>query len=86
MFVSSDNGFVWSMNWDSCELPKNSFIAAATGLMLISAWGVIPSWSWIVILSLTTLSILDNPILNWFCKSSPTDLILLFPKWSISSI
>ena len=36
--------------------------------------------------SLTTLSILAKPILNWFCNNSPTHLTLLFPKWSISSV
>jgi hypothetical protein len=28
-------GLVWSMNWLSCEVPKNSFSAATTGRMLI---------------------------------------------------
>ena len=36
-------------------------------------------------LSLMALSIFNNPILYWFSKSSPTDLTLRLPKWSISS-
>ena len=45
--VSSASGLVWSMNCESCEPPKNSFIAATTGRMLISALGV--AWSGSVI-------------------------------------
>ncbi len=36
-------GFVWSMNCDSCEEPKNSLMAATMGRMLISDCGVISS-------------------------------------------
>ena len=45
MWVSSASGLVWSMNCESCEPPKNSFIAATTGRMLISAFGVAVSGS-----------------------------------------
>ena len=34
---------------------------------------------------LAVAELLRIPILNWFCKSSPTVLTLLFPRWSISS-
>jgi len=54
------------MNCDNCELPKNSLIAAVTGLILISDCGDIPLRSCVDILSRTTLSILEIPILNWF--------------------
>ena len=33
------------MNWESCEVPKNSFSAATTGRMLIKVCGVIASTS-----------------------------------------
>ena len=46
--MTSDSGLFWSMNCDSCEEPKNSFTAAATGLALISSCGVRPSASAIV--------------------------------------
>ena len=45
--VSSASGLVWSMNWLSWLPPKNSFIAATTGRMLIRAFGVAFSASWI---------------------------------------
>ena len=38
------------------------------------------------IFSLMALSIRTNPTLNWFSTNSPTDLTLLFPKWSMSSV
>jgi len=54
------------MNWDNWELPKNSFTAAVTGLILIKDCGVIPSMSCVVILSRTTRSILERPMRYWF--------------------
>ncbi len=33
--MTSDSGLFWSMNCESCEEPKNSFTAAATGFALI---------------------------------------------------
>jgi hypothetical protein len=33
------------------------------------------------ILSRTTRSILDKPIRNWFCNSSPTERKRRLPKW-----
>ena len=40
LVVNSASGFVWSMNCESWLPPKNSFIAATTGRMLISWLGV----------------------------------------------
>ena len=45
------------MNCDSCEEPKNSFIAATTGRMLMIVCGVIASESSVVRRSRTTRSI-----------------------------
>ena len=55
-----------SMNCDNCDDAKNSFIAAVNGRIFVKDCGVTESTSDNDILSLTTLSILDNPILNWF--------------------
>ena len=54
------------MNCDNCDDAKNSFIAAVNGRIFVKDCGVTESTSDNDILSLTTLSILDNPILNWF--------------------
>src|ERR1700710_2871455 len=78
-------GLVWSMNWLSCEVPKNSFSAATTGRMLISDCGVIASTSWVVIRSRTTRSIRARPVRSWFWISSPTVRIRRLPKWAMSS-
>ncbi len=45
------------MNWLSCEEPKNSFSAAATGRMFTIVCGVIASSSSVVRRSRTTRSI-----------------------------
>ncbi len=42
----SESGFVWSMNCESCELPKNSRIDAMTGLALMRSWGMAVAISW----------------------------------------
>ena len=55
--VSPESEFVWSMNCESCEEPKNSFSAATTGRMLMIVCGVIVSTSSVVIRSRTTRSI-----------------------------
>src|SRR5262249_32694860 len=60
------------MNCDSCEVPKNSLIAATTGRMLIRVWGVIASTSWVVMRSRTTRSMRLRPMRTWFWISSPT--------------
>ena len=54
--MSPDSEFVWSMNCESCEEPKNSFSAATTGRMLMIVCGVIVSTSSVVIRSRTTRS------------------------------
>ena len=74
------------MNWDSCEVPKNSLIAATTGRMLIRVCGVIASTSWVVMRSRTTRSMRDRPVRIWFSISSPTARMRRLPKWSMSSI
>ena len=73
------------MNCDSWEVPKNSLSEATKGLALIISFGVTASISRVFIRSLIDLSILIKPILKTFSVSSPTDLTLLLPKWSISS-
>ena len=42
----SDSGLVWSMNCDSCDDPKNSRIAAITGLALTRSCGMAVDISW----------------------------------------
>ena len=74
------------MNWDSCEVPKNSLIDATTGRMLIRVCGVIASTSWVVIRSRTTRSMRERPTRIWFWISSPTVRRRRLPKWSMSSV
>ena len=74
------------MNCDNCELEKNSLIAAVKGRMFVNFLGVKLSISWIDIRSLTTRSIRDKPIRNWFWINSPTERIRRFPNISISSV
>ena len=74
------------MNCDSWLVPKNSLIAATTGLMLMSVWGVMASTSWVVMRSRTTRSIRLRPTRTWFWMSSPTDRIRRLAKWSWSSM
>ena len=38
--MTSESGFVWSMNCDSCELPKYSFTTAETGFALMRSCGM----------------------------------------------
>src|SRR5207244_3732618 len=71
--VSSASGFVWSMNCESCEEPKNSFTTADTGLALMRSCGIRFVMSEIDIRSLTARSIRVSPTRNWFSSSSPTD-------------
>ena len=73
------------MNWLSCEVPKNSLIAATTGRMLIRVCGVIASTSWVVIRSRTTRSMRLKPTRIWFWINSPTVRRRRLPKWSMSS-
>ena len=65
---------------------KKSLKEVVIGFALIKSCGIADSISKKVdIFSFTVLSILKRPILNWFSTNSPTDLTLLFPRWSISS-
>ena len=73
------------MNWLSWLPPKNSFIAATTGRMLMSELGVACSGSVMVIRSLTTRSMRRRPIRNWFWMSSPLARMRRLPRWSMSS-
>ena len=74
------------MNWERAEVAKKSFSEVVIGLAFTRSWGIADSISRKVdIFSLTVLSILRRPILNWFSTSSPTDLTLLLPRWSMSS-
>ena len=79
-------GFVWSMNWDSCEEPKNSLMAATMGRMFTRLCGVISSGSCMLMRSRTTRSMRDRPMRNWFWISSPTVRMRRLPKWSMSSV
>ncbi len=85
LWVRPASGLVWSMNCDSCEVPKNSRMDATTGRMLIRVCGVIASTSWVVIRSRTTRSMRDMPTRIWFWISSPTVRRRRLPKWSMSS-
>ena len=60
------------MNCDSCEEPKNSFTAAATGLALIISCGMSGSVSAIVRRSLTARSTRTRPTRKAFSAISPT--------------
>ncbi len=73
------------MNCDSCEVPKNSLIAATTGRTLIRVCGVIASMSCVVMRSRTTRSMRDRPVRTWFWMSSPTARMRRLPKLSMSS-
>ncbi|MNW60652.1 hypothetical protein D3C74_386550 [compost metagenome] len=84
--VRPASGLFWSMNCDSCEVPKNSLIDATTGRMLIRVCGVIASTSWVVMRSRTTRSMRERPVRTWFWMSSPTARIRRLPKWSMSSV
>ena len=61
MWVSSASGFVWSMNCESCEEPKNSFTTADTGLALMRSCGMRLVMSEMDIRSFTARSIRVRP-------------------------
>ena len=86
MCVSSASGFVWSMNWDSCEEPKNSLTTADTGFAFTRSCGMRLSMSAMDIRSLIARSMRVRPTRNWFSSSSPTDRTRRFPRWSMSSV
>ena len=75
------------MNCESCDEPKNSLIAAMTGLELIRSRGIAESMSWWTdIFSLIARSIRTRPIRNWFSRSSPTQRTRRLPRLSMSSV
>ena len=85
--MTSESGFVWSMNCDSCEDPKNSLIEAMTGFELIRSCGIAESMSWWTdIFSLMARSIRTRPMRNWFSSSSPTERTRRLPRLSMSSV
>ncbi len=73
------------MNCESCEEPKNSFTAAATGLALIISCGISGSDSAMVRRSLTARSTRTSPTRNAFSAISPTERTRRLPRWSMSS-
>jgi hypothetical protein len=73
------------MNCESCDEPKNSFTAAATGLALIRSCGVKPSASASDRRSLTARSTRTRPMRNTFSAISPTERTRRLPRWSMSS-
>ncbi|MCY1351056.1 hypothetical protein D9M69_373100 [compost metagenome] len=81
----SESGLFWSMNCDSWLEPKNSLIAAATGLALIRSCGIRPSLSAMDRRSLTARSTRTRPTRNWFSAISPTQRTRRLPRWSMSS-
>src|SRR5690554_275009 len=80
LWVISDSGLFWSMNWESWLEPKNSFTAAATGLALIRSCGIRPSLSAMDKRSLTARSTRTRPIRNWFSAISPTQRTRRLPR------
>ena len=84
--MTSESGLVWSMNWLSCEEPKNSRTAAAAGLALMRSCGITVSISTEDMRSLIARSILRSPTRYWFSISSPTERTRRLPRWSMSSI
>ena len=82
----SESGLVWSMNWLSCEEPKNSRTAAAAGLALIRSCGMTVSMSTLDMRSLIARSIRSRPTRYWFSRSSPTERTRRLPRLSMSSI
>src|SRR6202158_3201330 len=73
------------MNCDSWLPPKNSLMAATTGRMLMSSFGVAFSGSTMDMRSRTTRSIRSSPTRNCCLMSSPTARTRRLPRWSMSS-
>ena len=73
------------MNCESWEEPKNSLTAATIGLIETRSCGLIVSFSFIDIRSLAIRSMRLKAVLSEFERSSPTDRIRRFPRWSMSS-
>ena len=75
------------MNWESWLLPKNSFMAAMTGLLLIRSWactGLLGSCA-MLNFSLMARCTRTRPTRKPFSRSSPTDRTRRLPRWSMSS-
>ncbi len=85
LWVTSESGFVWSMNWESWEEPKNSLMTADTGLALMMSCGISVSMSCSPIFSRMARSTRTSPMRNWFSMSSPTVRTRRFPRLSMSS-
>ena len=68
------------MNCESCEEPKNSLTAAATGLALIISCGISGSDSAIVSRSLTARSTRTRPTRKAFSAISPTERTRRLPR------
>jgi len=83
--VTSESGFVWSMNCESWDDPKNSLMTADTGFALMMSWGISVSMSCSPIFSRMARSTRTSPIRNWFSISSPTVRTRRFPRLSMSS-
>ena len=66
-------------------VPKNELITDVNVLAFTKSSGVKISLSLTFILSLIVLAILERPTPNWPANCSPTVLILLLERWSISS-
>ena len=85
MWVISESGLVWSMNWESWEVPKKELMTDERVLAVIRSDGTNCSLSRTFIFSRMVLAIRVRPTLNWFASCSPTVLIRLLLRWSISS-
>jgi len=68
------------MNWDSWLEPKNSLMAAETGLALIISWGIRLSDSARLRRSFTARSTRTSPTRNWFSAISPTERMRRLPR------
>ena len=84
--MTSESGFVWSMNCESWDEPKNSLITAVTGLALIRSCGMSVSISCRLMRSLMARSMRTRPMRYWFSSSSPTARTRRLPRWSMSSM
>ena len=73
------------MNCESWLVPKNELMTDDSVFALIRSVGANCSLSLTFILSRMVLAILANPTLNWFESCSPTVLMRLLLRWSISS-
>ena len=69
------------MNCDNCDDPKNSRIAAITGLAFTRSCGIAVDISWYtLIFSLMARSMRTRPMRNWFSSNSPTARTRRLPR------